>query len=598
MKHLTRLLAMLPAIFIAGCGGSKPVSSPNQSFDEWADKFTAEWVRESPQMATRLKYFSGSEQDALDRQMSMIGEWDSPFGEKAWSARIERSRRGITVLDEFDPKSLTPEQQTSAALIRWTLEDVAAYVDFKQHPYMFDQFGGLQLELINHLTQTMALKSTRDVENYLTRLRLVSVIVDQGIAEAKAAESAGIVPPRIILQRSIEQLDGFLKTKARDNVFVSTMEKRAGANASPASIAVAEMIVTESIIPAYRRIRDLLADQMTRADQIWGKDDVGVWRLPKGDAYYKHRLAEFTTTNMTAEEIHAIGLKEVARLEAEMDTILKQLGYTQGTVQHRFEQADKDAQPPATPDPRPKLLAEHERILRDAEQRSAPIFDMRPKAPVEVRREPPFSEKTAAAHYTDPATDGSRPGIFWVPLPGPTFEMLRMRSLTYHETVPGHHYQIALQQEIPGLPRYRQLGIFGFNSAYVEGWALYAERLADENNWYEGDPKGRLGYLEMQLFRARRLVVDTGIHAMHWTRQQAIDYGIDATEVERYIAYPGQACSYMVGQLKIIELREKARAALGSKFSIREFHNVVLRSGSVPLSVLEQNVGAWITQAH
>ncbi len=593
MKRLPLLLALLPVLFIAACGGStKAVSSPNQSFDQWSDKFAAEWVRESPQMATRLKYFSGAEQDSLDRQMSMIGEWDMPFGAKALTSRIDRAKNGITVLNEFDPKSLTPEQQTSAALIRWTLDNVAGYADFKSHPYIFDQFTGLQLELINSLTQSMALKSPREVENYLTRLDLVAGLVDQGISEARAAEDAGVIPPKIVLQRSIEQLDGFLKTSPHDNVFVSTIEKRAGTNASPASIAAAEKTVSETIIPAYRRIRELLADQMKRAS-----DDVGVWRLPKGDAYYAHRLAEFTTTNMTAEEIHALGLKEVTRLEGEMEGILKQLGYANGTIQQRYEQAEKAAQLPAAPDPRPKLLAEYETILRDAEKRSADLFDLRPKAPIEVRREPAFSEKTAAAHYNDPATDGSRPGIFFVPLPGPTFEMLRMRSLTYHETVPGHHYQIALQQEIPGLPRYRQLGIFGANSAYIEGWALYAERLADENGWYEGDPKGRLGYLEMQLFRARRLVVDTGIHAMHWTRQQAIDYGIDPTEVERYIAYPGQACSYMVGQLKIIELREKARAALGPKFSIREFHNVVLRSGSVPLSVLEQDVEAWIASA-
>jgi len=175
--------------------------------------------------------------------------------------------------------------------------------------------------------------------------------------------------------------------------------------------------------------------------------------------------------------------------------------------------------------------------------------------------------------------------------------MLRGRSQSYHEAVPGHHFQIALSQEMTTLPRYRRLGVFGGNTAYIEGWALYAERLADENGWYEGDPKGRLGYLQSMLFRARRLVADTGIHAKHWTRQQAIDYGIDPTETERYIAYPGQACAYMIGQLRIVALREKARAAMGPKFSIREFHNVVLRSGSVPLNVLEQNVNEWIASA-
>ena len=235
--------------------------------------------------------------------------------------------------------------------------------------------------------------------------------------------------------------------------------------------------------------------------------------------------------------------------------------------------------------------------MRDAEQRAALIFDLRPKAPCEVRREPPFTEKSAAAHYTLPARDGTRPGIFWAPLPGPKFSITGMRTLVYHEAVTGHHFQLALQLEMPGLPRFRQDRIFGFISAHGEGWALYTEQLAAENGWYDGDPKGLLGQLNAELFRARRLVVDTGLHAKHWTRQQAIDYGIAASEVERYVVWPGQACSYKIGMLKILELRAKAQKGLGQKFSIKEFHNVVLRTGSVPLSVLEQAVDSYIRAA-
>jgi uncharacterized protein (DUF885 family) len=322
-----------------------------------------------------------------------------------------------------------------------------------------------------------------------------------------------------------------------------------------------------------------------------------VWRLPRGAAFYAQALATFTNTRLTADAIHAIGLREVARIEGEMDAILRELGYTAGSVRERYEQVEAAMQPKGSADPRPQLLADYVKWVRDAERRAALLFDLRPRAAVDVRREPPFSEKTAAAHYTDPAPDGTRPGVFWVPLPGPTYEMLRTRSLSYHEAVPGHHFQLALQQEMQDLPRYRRLGVFAGSSAYLEGWALYAERLADENNWYEGDPRGRLGYLNSMLFRARRLVVDTGIHAKKWTRQQAIDYGISAQEVERYIVWPGQACSYMIGQLRIAELRNTAQAALGPRFSIKEFHNVVLRSGSVPLEVLGQEVEAWMATA-
>jgi uncharacterized protein (DUF885 family) len=215
-------------------------------------------------------------------------------------------------------------------------------------------------------------------------------------------------------------------------------------------------------------------------------------------------------------------------------------------------------------------------------------------APVQVLREPPFTEKNAAAHYSAPAPDGSRPGTVWIPLPGPEFKILEMRTLTYHEGVPGHHFQIALQQELPEIPAFRRKRVFGGLSAFAEGWALYAEQLAVDAGWYEGDPNGRLGQLSDELFRARRLVVDTGIHAQHWTRQQAIDYGIPVAEVERYVVMPGQACAYKIGELEILAQRAKAQKALGGRFSMKSFHNLLLRTGTVPLAVLGQVVDADI----
>ena len=239
-------------------------------------------------------------------------------------------------------------------------------------------------------------------------------------------------------------------------------------------------------------------------------------------------------------------------------------------------------------------MAEYTRIVRDAERRAATFFDLRPKAPVEVRREPPFTEKNAAAHYNMPAPDGTRPGTFWVPLPGPRFDMTQMRTLAYHEAVPGHHFQIALQQELAEIPRFRQSRAFGGVVAFAEGWGLYAEKLAAEAGWYDGDPRGRLGQLNSELFRARRLVVDTGLHAKHWTRQQAIDYGISVSEVERYVVMPGQACAYKLGKLEILRQRAKVQAALGVKFSLKEYHNLLLRTGEVPLTVLGRVVDDYI----
>lgn len=591
---LLRRFPFIVFLLVVACG--RVVAAPAPTFDQWVDTFTTEWARTNPQFATQAQYFSGAEQDALDRQLTMVGPWGNTFGRAATEARAALARRGLEELKRIPTANLTAAQRTSAALVAWFLKNTIDSAEFAAHRAVFDQFAGLQVGLVNFLTQTHPIRNRRDAENYLVRLALVAPRIDEGIAEARAAAAAGILSPRFIVERTLEQIDGFLLHPARENVFTASFDTRMGAlgaaiapEVRKSSVAAAEKIVAEAVIPAYRRVRALLAEQLPKTT-----GDAGVWRLPRGAESYRQALATYTTTSLGADEIHAIGLREVARLEGEMDKILRSLGYNEGSVKDRTAALEAASQPPATPDPRAMLLADNERYVADALQRCEALFDLRPRSPVVVKREPPFSERTAAAHYTPPAPDGSKPGTYWLPLPGPTFELIRMRSLAYHEAVPGHHFQVALQQESTELPRFRKLGAFGFISAYGEGWGLYAERLADESGWYDGDPRGRLGALGMQLFRARRLVVDTGMHAKRWTRQQAIDYGIPATEVERYIVWPGQACSYMIGQLRIVELREKARSALGGKFSIKGFHNVVLSTGSVPLDVLAQEVDAWV----
>ena len=590
--------ATLAAVLAAACGRATapPASQTATTFDGWSERLAQEWVRIAPQSTTRTQYFSGSEQDAFDRQLALIGEWGNTFGPTTANQRAAIATRALGELAAMPRDAMTPGQRTSAALLQWSLEDARDFAPFAQHSYVYDQFNGLQLDLINHLTKNHPIRNRRDVENYLARLAQVGPTIDKGLQEARGAVTAGIIAPRFILERVVAQIDGILQNTPAANPFVATLATRMDALGEALPLpesgtfrAEAEREVINTVIPAYRRVRDFVAEQLPKST-----DDAGIWRLPRGAEWYAFTLRRFTTTNLTADEIHNIGLREVARIEGEMDAILRQLGYTTGTVNQRYAQLDRAIKPKRPGDPRTQILADAERHVRDAEQRAALIFDLRPKAPVEVRREPLFSEKTAAAHYTDPAPDGSRPGVYWLPLPGPTYGLLRMRSLAYHEAVPGHHFQIALQQEQTDLPRFRRLGIFGAGSAFIEGWALYAERLADENNWYEGDLQGRLGYLNSMLFRARRLVVDSGIHAKRWTRPQAIDYGINAQEVERYIVWPGQATSYMIGQLRIVELREKARAALGDRFDIKQFHNLVLRTGDVPLEVLAQQVDAWI----
>jgi uncharacterized protein (DUF885 family) len=592
-----RVLAVASVLLLLA---ASTLRAANPAFDAWAEDFAARTVRENPQLATRTQYFSGAEQDAIDRELNLSGSFGETIGARAAEKAAALARTGLKELEAFPAADLSPRQRTIAAVIRWTLEDEIANASFAANNFVFEQFGGLHLGLVQFLTTTHPIRHRRDVENYLVRLTRVAPCLDEGIAEAKAAADQGVLPPKFILERVLGQLDGFLAVAPEKNVFVETLGERMALLGDAISAeerakftAAAEREVRATVLPAFARVRALLAAQLPAAS-----DDAGAWRLPRGEAYYASKLASMTTTRKTAAEIHAIGLREVRRISDEMEGILRQLGYTEGTLQERIEQLNAKVSPPADPDPRPALLEQVAAVMRDAERRSASVFDLRPKSPVIVKREPAFSEGSAAAHYSDPAPDGSAPGIYWLPLadlsPRVSWLGVGLKSTAYHEAIPGHHFQIAIQQESTELPRYLKLGIFGFNSAYIEGWALYAERLAAENNWYEGDLPGRLGYLNMQLFRARRLVVDTGLHAMKWTRQQVIDYGFTPTETERYIVWPGQACSYMVGQLRLLELRDQAKAALGDKFSIQEFHNVVLRGGSMPLDVLAGEIDAWI----
>jgi uncharacterized protein (DUF885 family) len=273
------------------------------------------------------------------------------------------------------------------------------------------------------------------------------------------------------------------------------------------------------------------------------------------------------------------------------------MGRANGSLNERIAQLQKDRAYPLTEAGRTQIMEDANAIIKDAQQRSMQLFDRVPRAQVVARPFPRFRENNAAANYSSPSTDGSRPGTVQVPLRPARMTTFGLRTLMYHEAVPGHHFQIALELENDANPRFRQIRAFGGIPALSEGWGLYAERLAAESGWYDDDPEGLLGQLEASLFRARRLVVDTGIHAKHWTRQQAIDYGIEASEVERYVVYPGQACSYMLGQLKLVELRDKAQKTLGDRFSPKAFHNAVLMTGTVPLPLLEQQVDAYIASA-
>lgn len=572
----------------AGCAS---VLSSGPDFDGWADGLAANWVRLSPERATFSQYFSGAEQAALDGQLS-----PQTLGHRT---RVRAAaREGLAQLGRFDPAAMTPDQRTGAATIRWSLQRTLDAEPYEDHNFLFNQFGGLQIRLVSLFSEAQPMRTPDDVGPFIERLGQVDQRIDEGIARVRAGAARGLLPPRFILERSRTQVEDFLAPPPDKNLFVEALDRRSALIEGlppadrAAALAKATQLVDQRIRPAWQRLLALMNELHPRT-----ADDAGLWRLPDGAAAYAQALAGATTTSLSADEIHAIGLREVARIEGEMDRVLRTLGRKDGSVEERMKALRLELQPPASPDPRPALIDRFKAMVADNERRSQALFKLQPKAPVEVKREPALTEKTAAAHYSTPAPDGSRPGVFWAPLPGPVFNVPGMRSLAVHEAVPGHHFQLTIQQERDDLPRWRQRQVFGGGSAYTEGWALYAERLAIDNGWYEGDAPQLLGALDSQLFRARRLVVDTGLHAMRWTREQGIAYGISAQEVERYVANPGQACAYMIGMLHLLDLRRDAQKTMAGRFDARDFHDVVLRTGSVPLDVLGDVVERWSAAA-
>jgi uncharacterized protein (DUF885 family) len=560
------------------------------NIEDFFRDFTAEWVRFNPNQATASRFFTGDEQDRLERQLTPLTlEWRR--------TRIQLAKRGLVELRKFDRSGLTETQRISAEVMQWQLETVVREEPFLDYTFPLEQFNGANVSLPYMLTVVHPVLNEKDADNYIAALGQVATRMNEALAEAQRLAGEGILPPRFILQATIKQMQSFTDSMPSQNPFVAVFaQKMAAVKSIPEAKreqlrSEAEKVVSAQVYAAWRKAIALLESQVAQAT-----DAAGLWRLRRGAEAYAYDLRRFTTTTLTPEQIHEIGLKQVDRIEAEMDKVLRQLGRTEGSVKDRIAKLEHDLQypDPASEASRERIMQDINGILRDAEKRAELLFDKRPRAPVIAQPFPRFSEANAAANYTPPPADGSRPGVFQYPRRLDKMTRFALRSTVYHETVPGHHFQIALELEDPNLPRFRQIRALGGISAFTEGWGLYAEHLAAESGWYKDDLEGLLGELDSELFRARRLVVDTGIHAKHWTRQQAIDYGIEPSEVERYVVYPGQACSYMLGELKIIELREKARTALGGRFSLQKFHNFVFETGSVPLDILERQLDAYI----
>lgn len=566
-----------------------PAQAQDAKLNAFFDDFASRWVEGDADLATGTRYFTGSKQAQLERQMTPQT--------RAWQlSRVQTAKEGLKSLAQFERTKMTETQRVSADLMRWQLEAIVGSEPYFDYAFPIDQFGGANVNLVDNLTVRHPLAVAQDADNYLARLALIDDRMNEALVEARRLADKNMIPPRFIIESTLKQLRTFAGMAPDQNPLVTSLTQRIAPDALDAAgkarvSARATEIVKNEVYPAWHRAIGLLESIQPRST-----DDAGLWRLPGGGAAYANNLRRFTSTSMTADEIHRIGLEQVARIEKQMDQILRSLGRTQGTVKERVDQLEIDLRyaNPESEEARTTIMRDIDGLIADALKRSAALFADMPKGPVTARPFPKFREASAAANYNRAPFDGSRPAVFQIPLRIQYMTKFGLRTLIYHETVPGHHFQVALEGENPNLPRFRQARALGGISALSEGWALYSERLAAENGWYEGDPEGLLGQLDAELFRARRLVVDTGLHAKKWTRQQAIDYGIEASEVERYVVYPGQACSYMVGQLKLIELRDRARRELGDKFSFKAFHSTVLGAGTVPLDLLEKIVDDYI----
>lgn len=518
----------------------------------------------------------------------------------------ERGARWVELLDGIDRAKLNGMDRINYDSVRFQLAidaDAARRFSFGLQgipkPYVVSQQNGVYQDIPDLLRSQHQIEDRTDAEAYLKRLAAFAVALDQETDQIGRDAKNGIIPPSFILDRTIGLLRQIRQGDASESELVTSLSKRAAAAKVPGDYASrAAAIVERAVFPALDRQIAALDGLRSRAS-----GDAGVWRLPNGDDYYAFALRFYTTTDMSAEEVHAMGLKQVAEISAEIDRILRFQGMTEGTVGQRLARLGErqDQLYPNNDAGKAKLLADLNAQINEVSKLLPHYFGTLPKTGVEVRRVPQLTEAGApGGYYMGPALDGSRPGAYYINLRN-TAEWPRwtLPTLTFHEAAPGHHFQIALQQESTRIPVLRQVMSY---SAFTEGWGLYAEQLADEMGAYRNDPLGRVGYLQSLLFRATRLVVDTGIHHKKWSRDQAIRYMVDTlgdqessvtTEVERYVANPGQATSYKVGHTRIAALREAAEARLGQRFDIKSFHDTVLLAGAMPLAVLENLVADW-----
>ncbi|MGS1017361.1 DUF885 domain-containing protein [Allosphingosinicella humi] len=567
----------------------------DQRLSALLDKIFYARLEDSPERATGL----GLDKGERAHLRSRLDDYSSAGDAR----RLARSKAELAQLRAIDKGRLSAASALDYDVVEYGLTNsIEANERFhygsaggRYAPYVISQLTGPYRGVPDFLDTQHAIANAADADAYVARLAAFPTALDQSLERQKEDAAAGVFAPDYILDTTLKQLRALRDQPAAKTLLVSSLARRATEAGLPGSYAAkAEAIVSEQVFPALDRHIETVTALRAKATH-----DAGVWRLPDGEAYYAGALRAATTTNLTPDEVHKLGLEQVAEIEARLDPILKAQGLSQGSAGARLEQLNKDPAQifPNTDEGRNALLVRLNEQIKAMYARLPEAFATLPKAPVEVRRVPPLIQAGAPGGYYDSAPlDGSRPAIYYINLRD-TFDRpaFGLATLTHHEAVPGHHLQVSLAQESTAIPLIRRLGGY---SAYSEGWALYSEQLADEMGLFEGDPLGQAGMLQSFLFRATRLVVDTGLHAKRWSREQATDYFIATTgiahgrsqgEIDRYTVWPGQATSYKVGHIMWDRLRGEAKAKLGDRFDLRHFHDVLLQ-GSMPLTVLEKLV--------
>ncbi|MEM9500240.1 MAG: DUF885 domain-containing protein [Pseudomonadota bacterium] len=599
MSRLSPIAALLIALTAAGATASYAgsttqagdVAASDQSDDVSSINTLFEQYDEAQLGLSPLgKAYRGIRDEAY-------GQWNEVSDEADEREYLLLQRTAAKMRDRYDPANLSDQDGLSYRLFEALAERSASLYPYREYGFLFDHRRGAHTSIPAFLINIHRVGSFEDAEAYVSRVRGIGPQMDALIAEARERADAGVMPPDWVYPYVISDLENLISA-GDDNAVLADLaakverldlddDTKAGINGD------AKDAWWASAIPGYQR----LLTEMKRQQAIAPTDD-GIWRLPEGEAYYDALLKSYTTTDLTSDEIHNIGLREVDRIHGEMLEIMAKVGF-EGSLQDFFEFTRTDDQFFYTT--REDYLEDAQAKLDAMEVKLPEFFGVLPKAPMIIKPVEAFREKSAGkAFYQSPAADGSRPGTYYVNLYNlRDMSKNEMEALAYHEGFPGHHLQRALQTELGNLPPFRRFGGF---TAYTEGWGLYTEELGKDMGFYQ-DPYSDFGRLGMELWRACRLVVDTGIHSKRWSREKAIAYLSDNTPnpqgdivkaIERYITTPGQATAYMIGKLKIMELRARAREELGDDFDIRGFHDIVLTSGPVPLSILEENVMNWV----